>query len=116
MPLKSREARRLAAAGLATAAAFVATAAPAGAVQTTTLGYQCKYPLIGVKALSIKIDLDIPNTWPAGEATPPFGVNATASAFDMAAGLEAVDGLVGQHPHGVREQADRLQQRRAHHG
>ncbi|MBO9533923.1 MAG: hypothetical protein J7513_13210 [Solirubrobacteraceae bacterium] len=87
-----RPSRALAAAG-GVAALTLAVAAPAGAVQSKTLTYKCKYPLIGIKALSIKIDLDIPNTWPAGQATNPFGIVATASAFDMAAGLQAVDGL-----------------------
>ncbi|MBO9532670.1 MAG: hypothetical protein J7513_06835 [Solirubrobacteraceae bacterium] len=89
----SRTARKLALASAASAIAASALAAPAGAVQTTTLTYQCKYPLIGVKALSVKIDLDIPDTWPAGQPTNPFGVTATASAFDMADGLQAVDDL-----------------------
>ncbi|MBO9533947.1 MAG: hypothetical protein J7513_13335, partial [Solirubrobacteraceae bacterium] len=93
MHLKSREARKLAVAGITAAAAFGVVAAPASAVQTSTLTYQCKYPLIGIKALSVKISLDIPNTWPTSVPTNPFGVVAEASAFDMAAGLDAVDDL-----------------------
>ncbi len=92
MHLKSREARKLAIAGIASAAALGVVAAPASAV-TTELNYQCKYPLIGVKALKLTVDLDIPATWPAGVATAPFKVNATAAASDMADALDAVDGL-----------------------
>ncbi len=32
---------------------------PAQEIQTSTLKYQCKYPLIGVKALDLKVSLDI---------------------------------------------------------
>ncbi len=95
MPRKSRDARRLVAASVAAAAAaFGVAAAPASAeIQTSTLKYQCKYPLIGVKALDLKVSLDIPAKWPAGVATDRFKVTAEASAFDMADALDAVDGL-----------------------
>ncbi|MBO9534870.1 MAG: hypothetical protein J7513_17995 [Solirubrobacteraceae bacterium] len=78
---------------LAAAVITLLPAASAGAVQTSTITYQCKYPLIGIKALSLKISLDIPDTWPTSTPTNPFGVTAVASAYDMAAGLAAVDGL-----------------------
>ncbi|MBO9531517.1 MAG: hypothetical protein J7513_00890, partial [Solirubrobacteraceae bacterium] len=74
-------------------AAALAVPTTASAIQTSTLTYQCKYPLIGIKALSVKISLDIPDTWPTSTPTKPFGVVAEASAFDMAAGLDAVDDL-----------------------
>jgi hypothetical protein len=91
--LQSRSARKFVLAGAAASIALAGAAAPAGAVQSKTLNYKCKYPLIGIKALSVKIDLDVPNTWPASTPTNPFNVTAVASAFDMAAGLQAVDGL-----------------------
>jgi hypothetical protein len=89
----SRPNRRalLAAGGALTVA--LAAVTPASAVQSKSLNYQCKYPLVGTKKLSITIDLDTPATYPVGQATPEFGVTATASAFDMAAALTAVEGL-----------------------
>ncbi len=50
--------RSVAAAAVAAAALSVPASASAE-IQTSTLKYQCKYPLIGVKALDLKVDLDI---------------------------------------------------------
>ncbi|MFT4035918.1 MAG: hypothetical protein QM679_10135, partial [Patulibacter sp.] len=93
MSLQSRPFRKLALAGATATIALAGVAAPAGAASSKTLNYQCKYPLIGTKTLSIKIDLDIPTTWPTSVATNPFNVVATASAYDVAAGLGSIDGL-----------------------
>lgn len=79
MSLKSREAGKLALAGLAAAAAFGSAASSAQAAKLT-LNYQCKYPLIGAQPLKVDIDAQIPETWPTGEATERFTIGATATA------------------------------------
>ncbi len=93
MPTPSRRVGKLALAASSSLAVLAAAAAPAGAVASKTLNYQCRYPLLGIKALSVKIDLDIPSTWPAGQTTNPFKIYAVASAADMRAGLESVTDL-----------------------
>jgi hypothetical protein len=76
--LKSREVRKLAAAG-AVAAAMLGSAASAQAA-TATLNYSCVYPLIGAQPLSIAINADIPSSVPANGPSGVFDIKATATA------------------------------------
>jgi hypothetical protein len=72
-----------------------AAAAPADAGQAVslTLKYQCSYPLIGKQPLSVKIDAEIPKTFPSGEGTPKFAIQAVATVNAGATrGLRAVYG------------------------
>ena len=85
MSLKSREAGKLAVAGVAALAAF-GTAASSAQAAKLTQNYQCKYPLIGVQPLKIDIDAAIPTSWQVGEATNAFVINAVASAGGSTAG------------------------------
>ncbi len=85
MSLKSREAGKLAVAGVAALAAF-GTAASSAQAAKLTQNYQCKYPLIGVQPLKIDIDAAIPTSWQVGEATDPFVINAVAAAGGSTAG------------------------------
>ncbi len=85
MSLKSREAGKLAVAGVAALAAF-GTAASSASAAKLTQNYQCKYPLIGVQPLKIDIDAAIPTSWQVGEATNAFVINAVASAGGSTAG------------------------------
>ena len=79
MSLKSREAGKLAVAGLATFAALGLAASSAEAAKLT-LNYQCKYPLIGAQPLKVDIDAAIPATWPTGTPTQRFTIGAVATA------------------------------------
>lgn len=83
--LNSREAGKLAIAGLA-AAALLGSAASSASAAKLTLNYSCKYPLIGVQPLKVDIDAAIPTTWEAGKTTPQFVINAVASAGGSTAG------------------------------
>ena len=75
----------------AVASAGVA-ATPAMAAQTTALTFQCKYPLVAPKSLTVRFDLDAPTTWPEGTPTTfPFKTTVTGGGVDAFDGL--VDGL-----------------------
>ena len=80
MSLKSREARKLAIAGVAALAAFGATASSAQAAFNKTLTYSCDYPLVGFQPLTAEITADIPAEYPAGQLTPAFGIAVKATA------------------------------------
>ncbi|MBO9534868.1 MAG: hypothetical protein J7513_17985 [Solirubrobacteraceae bacterium] len=81
---------------LALAAASIAAVpvAPAGAVTTTTIQYQCKYPLIGVKAHTVTLDLDAPSQWPTSVPTNPFELRAKVTGGSLAAlsGISTIGG------------------------
>ena len=79
MSLKPYGVRKvLAAAGIAAMAA-AAAAAPANAAQLTQT-YECTYPLIGKRALTVNIDAAIPGEWQKGIPTEKFAISATAEA------------------------------------
>lgn len=79
MSLKSREAGKLALAGLAATAAF-GTAASSAQAAKLTQNYQCKIPLIGVQPIKVDIDAGLPEAWPTGTATGDIPIDVTASA------------------------------------
>ncbi len=81
------------AAALSTLAAALSLPASASALQTTTLKYQCKYPLIGVKALDLKVALDLPATVPAGGADGPLQDQRHRLGHRHGGSLDAVDNL-----------------------
>lgn len=78
MSLKST--RALAVAGVGAIAALGAVA-PANAAVSLTQVYTCNYPLISNQATKIDITVDLPTTWPAGQATPEFAINAVATLY-----------------------------------
>lgn len=90
MSRMSRDARKLAFAGLATAAALGAGASSAQAAKLS-LNYQCKYPLIGAQPLKVDIDAAIPSTWAVNKLTNPFTISVSASAGGSTAkGLQLI--------------------------
>ncbi|MBO9534867.1 MAG: fibronectin type III domain-containing protein [Solirubrobacteraceae bacterium] len=69
------------------------TATPGPGQQKLTATYLCKYPLVGIKRLTLDSTIDMPNTWPTSVPTSPFAVRQEFRLFDMAAGLQAIAGL-----------------------
>ena len=90
----SRPNRRVLVTASGTLAALIA-ASPASAVQSKTLDFMCKYPLVGAKKHTIKIDLDTPDSIEAGVQSPEYQVTATAQAYDLAIAFDVVEGLTG---------------------
>lgn len=97
-PLRSRLRSRL---GTGMALGLLATAGWAGVAGmptpavadsgSVTLDFQCTYPLIGPRALSVAISTNLPSTIEAGTATPPVQVTAVASiSADTTPGLVMV--------------------------
>jgi hypothetical protein len=74
--------RRSALVAAATGAALCA--APAAHAAQLSLGYQCKYPLIGEQPLVVNIDAPLPTHLDAGEQSPAFTINASATAGGVA--------------------------------
>lgn len=61
-------------------------------IAPVTIGYACKYPLIGYQLLSVKITTNIPKSSRAGVETPAYTINAVAT---VPASTYAALGLVG---------------------
>ncbi|MBJ7472308.1 MAG: fibronectin type III domain-containing protein [Solirubrobacteraceae bacterium] len=91
MSLSSSARRALLASATAVAAFGLASSAQAA---STTLTYQCKYPILGTEPLSVAFNLDLPDSWQPGLPTPPFAISAVASAGgDTTSGLQLIEGL-----------------------
>jgi hypothetical protein len=73
------------------ATAMFALPATAGAAQTRTLTYKCKYPLIGVKSVSLKWSQNLPERVPLGAPTPEYPISVELSQSDMAQGLAGIE-------------------------
>ncbi|MBJ7471986.1 MAG: fibronectin type III domain-containing protein [Solirubrobacteraceae bacterium] len=80
-------------------AVIPATSASAGPVivtktQTTTVDAQCKYPILGVEPLSVRVALTGPSVIEAGSASEPLSVEIVATpGADFGPGLVLIDEL-----------------------
>ena len=71
-----------------------ASAGAQAAPKTASLTYKCKFPLVGTQPVKLDLALDIPDSWPVGEPTAPFRVDAKiAISGTVDQGLALVDGL-----------------------
>lgn len=91
MSRKSLEAKKLAVASVTALAALGVVSAPASAAVKKTLTYSCSYPIIGPQPLTLDITAEIPSQVELNKLTPPFKVDAIATAGgDTYGGLRTI--------------------------